>query len=353
MIVPASVRGLTFGPEAEAANEAARRLREQGVRAIVVLIHHGGTAASADINGCDRLSSDFVDLVRRMSDDIDVVVSGHTHRAYNCTIGTKLVTSASSTGRVITDIDLRLERAGGGIISKSARNLVVTRDVEKHQATTALIASYRPVADAIGGRVVGRLETSLRRAPNEAGESPLGDVIADAMLEGATAAPGGAAVAAFTNPGGIRADIVRTAGAGPAPVTYAQLFDVQPFGNIVLVKTLTGEAIVDVLEQQFGPASARILQVSRGFTYAYDSTRPRGQRIDRESVRIGGMPLVLAQRYRVATNDFLWTSGDGFTALGSGTDPVAVGVDVDLLADYFSRKSPVAPGPQNRIRRIR
>ena len=353
VIAPASIRGLTFGPEAEAANEAAGQLRQQGVRAIVVLIHEGGTPASADINGCDRLSADFVDLVRRMSDDIDVVVSGHTHRAYNCTIGTKLVTSAASTGRIVTDIDLRLDRAGGAIISKSARNRVVTRDVEKHAAATALIASYRSVAGAIAGRVVGTFEASLFREPNEAGESPLGDVIADAMLEGAAAVPGGAAVVAFTNPGGIRGDIVRPAGGGHATATYAQLFAVQPFGNTVVVKTLTGAAIVDLLEEQFGLGRTRILQVSRGFTYAYDRSRPRGQRIDRASVRIAGMPLVLAERYRVATIDYLWAGGDGFTALASGTDPIVVGADVDVLADYFFRRSPVAPGPQNRIRRIR
>ena len=353
VIAPASIRGLTFGPEAEAANEAARQLRQQGVRAIVVLIHEGGTPASADTNGCDRLSTDFVDLVRRMSDDIDVVVSGHTHRAYNCTIGTKLVTSASSTGRLITDIDLRLARAGGAIISKSARNRVVTRDVEKHPAATALIANYRSVAGEIGGRVVGTFEASLLREPNEAGESPLGDIIADAMLEGAATAPGGAAVVAFTNPGGMRGDIVRMGGVGPATATFTQLFDVQPFGNTVIVKTLTGEAIVDLLEEQFGPRRTRILQVSRGFTYAYDVSRPRGQRIDRASVRIAGMALVPAQRYRVATIDYLWEGGDGFTALASGTDPVVVGGDVDVLADYFSRRSPVAPGPQNRIRRTR
>ena len=353
VIAPASIRGLTFGPEAEAANEAAKQLRQQGVRAIVVLIHEGGTPASADPNGCDRLSADFVDLVRRMSDDIDVVVSGHTHRAYNSTIGTKLVTSAASTGRVITDIDLRLGRAGGAIISKSARNRVVTRDVEKDAAATALIASYQSVAGAIAGRVVGTFEASLFREPNEAGESPLGDVIADAMLEGAAAVPGGAAVVAFTNPGGIRGDIVRPGGGGPATATYAQLFAVQPFGNTVVVKTLTGDAIVDLLEEQFGLGRTRILQVSRGFTYAYDRSRPRGQRIDRASVRIAGMPLVPAERYRVATIDYLWAGGDGFTALASGTDPIVVGSDVDVLADYFSRRSPVAPGPQNRILRIR
>ena len=351
VIIPTSVRGLTFGPEIATANDAARKLREQGVRAIVVLIHEGGAPGSGDINGCDGLSGDIVDLANRSSADIDVIVSGHTHRAYNCTIGNKLVTSASSSGRVITDIDLRIRRADGEVVSKSARNVVVSRDVEKDPRETALIAHYRPVAERVGGRVVGSIGASLLRAANDTGESALGDLIADGMLEAARTTPGGDAVIAFTNLGGIRADILRPAGGAAIPVTYAQLFEVVPFGNVVMVKSLTGEAIAQVLEQQFD--LSRILQVSQGFTYTYDSSRPRGQRIDRSSIRINGVPLVPTQRYRVATTDFLWTRGDGFSALESGTDPVTVGVDVDVFADYFSRHSPVSPGPQNRIRKRR
>lgn len=351
MIIPASVRGLTFGPEAEAANEAARLLRGLGVRAIVVLMHEGGDPAGGGINGCDRTSRDLVSMVERMSSDIDVIVSGHSHQAYNCTIDGKLVTSASSSGRVITDIDLQIQRADGEVVSKSARNLVVSRDVEKDPRETALIAHYRPVAEDVGGRVVGSIAASLLRAVNGAGESALGDVIADGMLEGARNTPGGGAVVAFTNLGGIRADILRTGSGAAMPVTYAQLFEVVPFGNVVMVKSLTGEAIVQVLEQQFD--LSRILQVSQGFTYAYDASRPRGRRIDRSSIRINGAPLVPTERYRVATTDFLWTSGDGFTGLGSGTDPVTVGVDVDVFADYFSHHSPVSPGQQDRIHKTR
>ena len=353
MIIPTSVRGLTFGPETESANDAARTLRGQGVRAIVVLIHEGGSPSGRDINGCEGISGDIVDLANRSSADIDVIVSGHTHRAYNCTIANKLVTSAASTGRLITDIDLRIQRADGEVVSKSARNVVVSRDVARDPRETALLAHYRPVAEKVGGRIVGTMAASLLRAANAAGESPLGDVIADAILEAGRNTPGGGAVVAFTNSGGIRADIVRSVGGGASPVTYAQLFEVTPFGNTVIVQTLTGDSLLQVLEQQFGAGGPRILQVSQGFAYSYDASRPPGQRVDRASVRINGAPVVPTQRYRVATTDFLWASGDGFTGLGAGTDPVTVGADVDVFADYFSRHSPVTLGPQNRIRKTR
>ena len=352
VIVPASIRGLTFRPEAEAANEAARALRDQGVRAIVVLMHQGGEQRSGDINGCDRISPALVELVTRMTDDIDIVVSGHSHQAYNCTIDGKLVTSASSAGRVITDIDLRVQRSNGDVVAKGARNVVVTRDVEKDAAQTALIARYLPIAEKVGNRVVGTITSSLTRQPSAAGEFPLGNVVADAFLEAATA-PGAGAELAFTNPGSFRADVIARDSTGPSPVTYAQLFSVLPFGNEVIVKSLSGDVLVEVLEQQFGGDRTRIVQVSHGFTFAYNADRPRGQRIDRSSVRINGMPLDPARPYRVATNSFLWTGGDGLTALERGTDPVTVGVDVDVVASYVERHSPLSPAPLGRIRRVR
>ena len=70
-------------------------------------------------------------------------------------------------------------------------------------------------------------------------------------------------------------------------------------------------------------------------------------------MRINGAPLDLNRTYRVATSNFLWGGGDDATALGSASDPVTVGVDVQVVADYFLTHSPVEPGPQNRIRKIR
>jgi 5'-nucleotidase len=350
VIVPASIRGLTFGPEADAANEAAGALREQGVRAIVVLMHQGGNQKGNDINGCDGISSDLVDLVERMSDDIDVVVSGHSHQAYNCTIDGKLVTSAASAGRLITDIDLRV-RGDGEVVGKSARNVVVSRDVTKDAAQSALIAHYRPVAEKVGSRVVGTITSSLTRQPSEAGEFALGNVVADAFLE-AGKLGGANAELAFTNPGSIRTDVTARDATGESPVTYADAFSVLPFGNEVVVKSLTGDEFVQVLEEQFGPERTRILQVA-GVSYAYDPNRPRGQRVDRASVRINDAPLDAGRRYRVATNSFLWAGGDDLGALRRGSDPVTVGVDVDALATYLSRHAPLAPPSLGRIRRAR
>ena len=357
IITPPSTQGLTFSPEPEAANEAVKQLRRRGVDAIVVLMHEGGVQRrGTDPDACENISQDIVGLVNRMSSDIDVVVSGHSHAAYNCTIGTKLLTSASSSGRVVTDIDLTLERRTGRLVSKSAHNIIVSRDVPATAAETALIARYQPLAVKVGGRVVGAVAAAIPRAFNDAGESALGNVIADAMLEASQNTPGGGGDVAFMNSGGIRADIPATAGAPSTAVTYAQLFEVLPFGNIVMAKTMTGDTLVQLLEEDHarvivGPA--RILQPSRGFGYTYDSSRPVGQRVDRASIRINGAPLVPAQKYRVVSIDFIWNGGDDFSIVKSAADPVTVGTDVDVLADYITKHSPVRPGPQDRVHKQR
>jgi 5'-nucleotidase len=354
VILPNSIRGLTFSPESDAANAEAQTLREQGVRAIVVVMHQGGEQGNesatgpVDINGCVDMQPSFVNLVGRMSDEIDVVVSGHSHTAYNCMIDGKLVTSAASAGRLVTDIDLRIRRADGEVVGKTARNIVVTRDVPKDGRASALLAHYKPLADKVGDRVVGTITGSLTRNGNDAGEFNLGDVIADAFLDAAKKAEGGADLAIW-NPGGIRADLVAPAGR-QTPVTYAQVFSVLPFGNELIVKSVTGEMLINMLEQQFGAERQRIMQVSNGFTYAYDPARPRGRRVDRSSIRLNGVVLDPMRTYRLATSNFLWDGGDGLGVLAGATDPVLVGTDYDLFAAYLSSHSPIGPSRSSRIR---
>jgi 5'-nucleotidase len=354
LVTAAGIKGITFQGEAQAANAAARALRQRGVRTIVVLIHEGGTPEGSDVNGCENFSGPIVDIVNAMSPDIDVVVSGHTHQAYVCTIAGKLVTSAANYGRLITDIDLQVNRRTGRVTSKQARNVIVTHDVPKAPAETALLAHYRPFAATLGNRIVGVLQAPIPRSPNPAGECPIGDVIADGMLQASRDPDKGGAVAAFMNPGGIRADLMGTADeAGSRGVTYEQAFDVLPFGNQIVVKTMIGEAVVQLLEQQFENRTSecgRLLQVA-GLSYEYDPAKPVGSRIDRASIRIGGQPLVATNRYRLASNDFLWAGGDNFTVARESFDPVGVGLDVDLFVDYLGRHMPLPVPLPDRIRR--
>jgi 5'-nucleotidase len=352
------LKGLTFAPEAKAANEAVRALKRQGVRAIVVLIHEGGDIEGGDYNGCVGLSGPIVSIAREMSDDVAVIVSGHSHQAYNCTVDDKLLTSAMSFGRLLTDIDLRIDRKTGKVVSKLARNVIVSRDVAPDPAETAILTHYHAFADRVGGKQVGTLAEPLERTPNEAGEHALGDVIADSMLEAARAT-GTRVDVAMTNPGGIRADLVRPKTgpqSGPFAVSYAEAFSVLPFGNITVVKTITGEELARTLERQFDNPTAgqrKILQVSRGFSYAYDQGRPAGQRVDRASITIDGRAVAPADMIRFATVDFIWNGGDAFKIAASPNDVVTVGDILDGFTAYLGRHSPVPPGTRDRIRRLK
>jgi 5'-nucleotidase len=357
IVTPTGVVGLTFLDEATTANTYAAQLKKQGVNAIVLLLHQGGAQTGTDPNGCAGFDGDVMPIINALSADIKVVVSGHTHNYYNCTINGHLLTSASSFGRMITKINLTIDSATDTITAATADNEVVTRDVTKDATQTSIINKYKGLSAAIANRVVGSVTADITRTTNRAGESALGDVIADAQLASTSPANKGAAVVAFMNPGGIRADITANAQSGgeqPNQVTYSELFTVQPFSNVMTVLTLTGSQIKALLEQQFDNPSAgqtRFLQVSNGFTYSYKLVAAAGQHVDAASIRINGTTVDPSANYRVAENNFLATGGDNFTVFKQGTNQLGGDIDLDALVAYFQTKSPVAPGPQNRIAR--
>jgi len=354
---PESILGLTVRPEAEAANEAVAALVVAGVRAIVVLLHTSAATEGDAYDGCESVSGSGVDIARSLSPEVDAVIAGHAHNAYNCVVDGKLVTAASSYGRLVTDLDFRIDPRTGEVVEKTARNTLVTRDVPPADASTRLLARYRPLAEVRGRQAVGTLAEPLSLEPAETGEVPLGDVVADAILAAGQAGAGEPAVAALTNRGGLRAPLVGNDPAAPGEprtVTYAQVFAVAPFGNRIQVRTVTGEVLLRWLEQQFdnpAPGRDRMLQIS-GLTYAYRRSQPPGERVDRASVRIGGRPLDPAARYRIVSNDFVWGGGDAYFAAQESTDLVDVGADIDALIAYLGTTPRLGPPSRRRIARL-
>jgi 5'-nucleotidase len=349
IVSPSGVAGLEFRDEADTVNALVPELKARGVEAIVVLIHEGGFP-TGDYNECPGISGPIVDIVKKFDSAVDVVVSGHTHRAYVCEIDGRLVTSGDKFGTVVTAIDLKLDRATHDVISARADNVIVRSGVlAPDPEQTALLEAYDKVAAPIANRPAGSITQALSRVPNDAGESALGDIIADAQLAATSAAANGAAVIAFTNPGGIRSDIPNK----ESGVTYADLFASQPFRNQLVTRTLTGSQIRNALEQQWlDPARPRILQVSKGFAYSWDNARPYGERVIADRILLNGVPVDPAASYRVTVNNYLADGGDGFAALKQGTAAQFGGYDVDALYGYFQANSPIAPAATERIVRI-
>lgn len=341
----AGIRGLQFRDEAETVNALVPALKKQGVRAIVVLVHEGGVQ-SGTYDGCEGISGPIVDIVQRLDAEVDAVISGHTHQAYNCVIAGKRVTSAASYGRLITDLDLVLDAATGDVVESTARNVPVTRDAGAVPEVQALVERYEALAAPLRDRVLGRVTAPLQ-LPNwqrwPSGESTLGDTIADSQL--AATKDAGAQVA-FINPGGVRADL------DAGDVTYGEAFTVQPFGNVLVTMTLTGAQLHTLLEQQFEGSLARILQPSKGFSYTWKASAPVGQKVDPASLRLHGAPVDPAGRYRVTVNSFLASGGDGFRVLTEGTERRGGMVDVDAMEAWLKAHSPLSPPETNRILRV-
>ena len=350
IVSPVGVAGLQFKDEAETVNALVPELKARGVEAIVVLLHEGGFPTGG-YNECPGISGPIVDIVKKLDRAVDVVISGHTHQAYVCEIDGRLVTSGDKYGTIVTAIDLKLDRATRDIVSAKADNMIVRTGVyAKDPQQTALLESYDKVAAPIANRRAGSVTETLSRTPNDAGESALGDIIADAQLAVTRAATSGGALVAFTNPGGVRTDIAKKE---DGAVSYADVFASQPFRNQLVTLTLTGKQIKDMLEQQWtDPKRPRILQVSKGFSYVWDNARPYGDHVVAERISLNGQPIDPAASYRVTVNNFLSVGGDGFTVLKDGTAPQFGGYDVDALYSYFKANSPIGPTPAGRIGRI-
>ena len=350
IVSPTGIAGLEFRDETETVNALIPALRAKGIEAIVVLIHEGGFP-TGDYDGCSGISGPIVDIVRKLDRAVDLVISGHTHRAYLCEIDGRLVTSADKYGTLVTTIDLKLDPVTRDIVgSKPENHIVRTETLAKNPEQTALISSYDKLSAPIANRPAGAITETLSRTPDNAGEMPLGDIIADSQLAATQGEKTGGAVIAFTNPGGVRADIVRR---DNGAVTYAELFAAQPFRNQLVTMTLTGQEIKDALEQQWAdPKRPRILQVSRGFGFAWDGSKGDGERILADRMMLNGVRIDPAGRYRVTVNNYLSVGGDGFTVFTRGTDQLTGIYDVDALYDYFLSNSPIGPGAGGRISRI-
>ena len=332
IVTPTGVAGLSFRDEASTVNALVPRLKAMGIESIVVLVHQGGfqntlTGVSnqpitSDINGCtgdlknaDGTDSDIRALVKQLDNAVDLVISGHTHAAYNCSASTvdvrgaslatatytpratgvpnkanRLVpvTSSSAFGRVLTEVDVTINPVTRDITAVNARNVLVDRtdaaivaDIAANPAVKNVVDAYSVAVSPLASAVIGTIVSAVNNTTDDGGMRPAGALIADAQLQATQPAGVGNAVIAFMNPGGVRdqgfVDYVAPV-VYPYDVTYGDAFRVQPFGNSLVTMTLTAQQIKNLLEQQFagclGQSTQRILQISSGFQYAWRPSAP-------------------------------------------------------------------------------
>ena len=353
IVSPGGITGLTFADEAATINAHVPRLKAQGADAVVVLIHQGGEKADyTNPNDCAGFSGDIRPILDRLDDRVDLVVSGHTHRAYVCDYGTLnpakrfLLTSAGDKGRLVTDIRLKIDPAAGRVVDKTATNVIVQSEpfggADGKIANTSRYPRYVPrpdVAAYVAKYVAATREYATRPVGAIAG--PIGDrtvagqLIADAQLAATRTA--GAQIS-LMNPGGVRAALVPRDG---GVLTFGDIYAVQPFGNELVTGTLSGAEIRSVIEQSLDDeGQPNPLIPSAGLTFSYDLRRPVGDRT--VDLRLEGQPLDPTASYRVTASDFLAGGGDGLTVLKQMRDLTPGGVDLDALEAWVKADTPRA-----------
>ena len=361
LVAQSGIRGIEFEDEVATANKAARELRRRGVQTIIVLLHEGGLQTGT-YSQCVGISGPVVDIAKKLHSEIDLVVTGHTHQPYVCDIPDpagkhRMVTSAASFGRVVTETTLTIDKRTGDV--KRNQSSSVNRLVQRTTADpvqTEIISRWNAAAAPIANEVVGSITTNINRSANRDTEGPLANLIADAQLTATEGAADGGAQIALMNPGGVRADLSYaqiSGGEQPGQVTYGEAFAVQPFGNLLVTMDLTGAQIERLLEQQAvtgrpGGRDVLILGVSRGFTFSYDPQASVGNRIEPVSIKLNGATLDPTTTYRIVTNNFLADGGDAFSVFTEGTNRSGGGDDLVALIDYLGANQPVSP-PADRI----
>jgi 5'-nucleotidase len=386
IVVPSGVAGLNFTDEAQAINREAARLKAQGVQALVAVIHEGGDTGMPgepeewNDAACPSPRGPIFEISQRLSQDVDVIFSAHTHQGYRC-VGADLrpIMQATALGRGVSVVDLVINRQTGEIDRQATRhrNLPVMNErtdaaLRAHvlatepapwaevlkavalgpnpaapanaQAVAQRVAEYAAAAAPRAQRPVGQIQAAFTRAGRT--DSSAGRLIADAQFEATRMPERGGAQFSLMNPGGVRADLP-CRGTPPCTVTYGDVFTMQPFGNSLVVMTLTGAQLRQMLEDQQRPgrSSPTLLIPSAGLSYRWLAANAHGQRV--QDLQLNGQPISPTQELRFTVNSFLADGGDGFTMLVQGRNRLGGAQDLDALMSYL--QTPRTPAAHARI----
>jgi len=364
LVSPAGIAGLEIEAPVLAANRDADKLKAQGADIVVLLVHEG--AETTALSSATDPNTPFGKIVNGANDNIDAIISGHTHLSYNHSITvpdwvaqgrpvtTRPVVSAGQYGynldQLLFTVDENDQVVG---LQQNTLPLVKTPAYPTDSATQAIVDKAVADAAVLGAQPLGQITGPFNRAKlsngtteNRGGESTLGNLVAEVQKTATSSATTGAAQIAFMNPGGLRADMVGSSSTYPNTLTYKQAANVQPFANTLVNMKLTGAQIKAALEQQWQPAGAARpflrLGISKGFTYTYDPRAAAGSRIT--AMWLNGTAIDPAASYSVTVNSFLASGGDNFGSFATGTNKKDTGqTDLQAMVDYMAAQQTVSP----------
>ena len=348
-LLPSGIKDVAFEEETSAINASVDALTQQGIHTIIVVIHQGGYQCFAPGVPHDghAVTGPIVNIVKRLHPEVDLVISGHTHSVLNALLPNSagqptLVTQAFHAGTGFADIDLVVTSDGANVVAKRARILTPWADVAPGTRVDAQVLALVEGAErsvvARTARVIGVAETTIHAAPDAAGNSELGNLIVNAQRE-VTGAD-----LAFTTPSWVRGDLER------GDVTWGALFRVQPFGNRLMKVELTGQQVVDLLNQQWAVEDHPRILHAAGLAYQWDPKRPPSDRI--VQVSRDGKPIERQRRFTVVVNEYLAEGGDAFSLLAQQPRRPTPLRDIDALERFVKKHTPLRVSPEKRIVRL-
>ena len=335
VIVAKAIRGLKFIDEADSMNALIPQLRAEGAQLLVAIMHEGAVTegpANDPSYACEGLRGRGIDIAQRLDPAYGIIISGHTHNAYTCKINGRLLVQAGSFGGWITESRLKVTPTGQVVDAQAVNYPVLQGANLPNPAFVALVQRAAALTDVVRNRPINTLTSGAVRNPVAPyGDSTLGNLITDAQL--AFAKKRGVADVAMINSGGIRADLTVEPG---KPVTLSDLFAIQPFSNELVVMTLTGAQLRELVVRQLPktPAPRRFAQVSNNFRFQWSQAADGSSKLD--SLTLDGQPLVESKDYRIVVNNFMAEGGDDFSVFRQGRDKVNLGVDLDALVEWIA-----------------
>lgn len=329
-------KNVVISDHVDAAKQAVAELQKKGINKIIALTHIGW--------------DNDIDLAQKVS-GIDIILGGHSHTkpaVYPTVVQNAepvLVVQAEAYDKYLGRLDVSFNEKG--VITKQSGSLLTIKDAAEDEEYTARLAKYKAPIDDLKKAIVGKtlVDLDAERAHIRTMETNFGNLVADACLASAEAAK---ATIALVNGGAIRSSI-------PAgDVSLGQILEAIPFNNDIVIFDITGENLVAALENGVSKVEAvegRFPQVA-GLRFAWDSGSPPGSRVKSVDVKTedGFKPLDRSAVYRMVTNSYLFSGGDGYTALQKGTNVQYLGfVDYDMVTEYVEKNSPVSPRVEGRI----
>ncbi|MBM7551582.1 bifunctional metallophosphatase/5'-nucleotidase [Thalassobacillus pellis] len=355
---------LTADGLVESANRYTKELKELGVETIVTVVHEGGSDFHY-YNQCKDPYGPVIDFAKEASPEIDAIVTGHWHASFNCSIedpngNPRPVVEGANHGKLISEINLMIDPETKDVVREktTSTNHPVTRDVPKDPEIEQMVSYWKERSEEAGSEPVAKITGDLTRERSADGESTLANVAADAHYAAGKKGKKKPADFALTAESPLDGDLLYESGSNPADsdgtVLFREQFEAHGYANPVVNVTLTGAEIDQILEEQWrkesdGSVSFHPLAVSHNVRYAYDDSKPVGQRVSPEDVVINGKTLEPDRSYRVAALAYLIRNGDGYETFLEYKDPVRIQVDYWAFLDYLKAQEVIEPPKLNRV----